>query len=116
MAEIKEIVEDENKISTVIAEDIQFRGKIIFKDSLKIKGLFEGKIETEGHIIIDREAKISADINAGIITNNGNANGKFKAIKKIELNTKSNTSGDIISPDLAIEKGAIFNGTCIMNE
>ena len=36
MAEIKEIVEDENKIDTVIAEDIEFRGTLKFKSSLKI--------------------------------------------------------------------------------
>jgi hypothetical protein len=50
--EIREIVEDENKISTVIADDIEFRGRLVFKNSLKIKGFFEGKIETKGHLMI----------------------------------------------------------------
>ena len=35
MTENNEIVEDENKIDTVIADDIEFRGKVIFKNSLK---------------------------------------------------------------------------------
>ena len=53
MAEEKEnkvVLEDENKIDTVIADDIDFRGKLIFKNSLKIKGYIEGKIETEGKL------------------------------------------------------------------
>ncbi|HRX15110.1 MAG: polymer-forming cytoskeletal protein [Spirochaetes bacterium] len=116
MAEVKEIIEDENKIETVIAEDIHFRGTLKFKKSLKIKGRFEGKIESEGQVIIGQEATISANIEASTILVNGSVNGKLKANKSIELYKMSSTSGDIISPDLQIEKGAVFNGTCLMPE
>ena len=115
MPDIKEIVEDENKIGTVIAEDISFRGTLQFKNSLKIKGFFEGKIETDGHLIIGQEATVSADILAGVVSVNGTVKGKLKARDRIELFSKSNTSGDIITRDLYIEKGSHFNGTCIMN-
>jgi cytoskeletal protein CcmA (bactofilin family) len=114
MADVKEIIEDENKIGTVIAEDIVFKGKLVFKDSLKIKGAFEGTIESDGHLIIGRESKVSANISAGIISINGKANGKFKASKRLELNQKSDTKGDIVASDLIVEKGSQFNGTCIM--
>ncbi len=113
MAEIKEIVEDENKIGTVIADDIEFKGRIVFKNSLKIKGFFEGKIETDGHLIIGQEAKVSADVTASVITNNGEFNGKINAGKIIELTKKSITRGDLITPDLTVEKGSYFSGTCI---
>ena len=59
MAEVKEIIEDENKIGTVMADDISFRGRIVFKDSLKIKGNVEGTIESDGHLVIGMEAKVS---------------------------------------------------------
>ncbi|MFW5808419.1 MAG: bactofilin family protein [Spirochaetota bacterium] len=116
MADTKEIVEDENKIDTVIADDIVFKGTLVFKKSLKIKGQFEGKISSDGHIIVGQEANVNANINAEIISVNGRANGKLKASKCVELYNKSTTSGDIISPDVQIEKGAIFNGTCFMQE
>ena len=115
MAEIKEIIEDENKIGTVIADDIDFKGRISFKDSLKIKGTVEGKIESDGHLIVGIEAKVSADVTAGIISVNGNVNGKIKASKHVELFQKSRTHADIITPDIFIEKGAAFNGTCSTN-
>lgn len=116
MAELKEVVEDENKIDTVIAEDIVFRGSLKFKNSLKIKGSLEGKIETEGQLIVGREAKVSADVRTGEFNNSGVFNGKIKATKKIELFKKSKTYGDVITPELNIESGSIFNGTCIMEE
>ncbi|MBN1532568.1 MAG: polymer-forming cytoskeletal protein [Spirochaetes bacterium] len=116
MADIKEIVEDENKIDTVIADDITFRGTLRFKNSLKIKGLFEGKIETDGSLIIGREATVSADIEANEVSVSGSLNGKIKAKQKIELFKKSRINADIITPDLHIEPGSLFNGTCIMEE
>ena len=115
MADIKEVVEDENKIGTVINNDIHFKGTLKFRNSLKIKGSFEGKIETDGHLIIGEEAKVSADINAGIVAVNGNLNGKINSSKRIELYEHSKTKADLVSPDLFVETGASFNGTCIMN-
>ncbi len=116
MNEIKEIVEDENKIGTVIADDIQFRGNLVFKNSLKIKGFFEGKIETKGHLIIGPESTVSADVKAGLVSVSGRINGKIRASQRIELYSKSVTSCDLVTPELYIEKGSLFNGTCIMNE
>ncbi|OHD68558.1 MAG: hypothetical protein A2W19_12260 [Spirochaetes bacterium RBG_16_49_21] len=116
MAEPKEVVEDENKIDTVIADDISFKGSLNFKNSLKIKGSFEGKIETDGQLIIGREAKVSADVRASEVSNSGVFNGKIKATKKIELFKKSKTYADLVAPELDIESGSIFNGTCIMEE
>ncbi len=116
MAEIKEIVEDENKISTVVGDDIELRGRLVFKNSLKLKGFFEGKIESKGHLIIGQEATVSAEIKAGVVSVNGRSNGKIKAAQRIELFNKSVTNSDLITPELNIEKGAIFNGTCIMSE
>ncbi len=116
MTDIKETVEDENKIDTVLSEDIELRGRLLFKNSLKIKGFFEGKIESDGHLIIGHEATVSADITSDRVSVYGRVNGKIKAGQRIELHHDSQTRGDLITPDLSIEKGSIFNGFCVMSE
>ncbi|MCP4134436.1 MAG: polymer-forming cytoskeletal protein [bacterium] len=108
------MLEDENSIDTIIADDIHFKGRLKFKNSLKIKGKFEGKIDTDGVLIIGREAAVSADVNARVVSISGTVNGKIKAAQKVELHTKSKVNGDIITPDLIVEGGSLFNGTCIM--
>ncbi|MCU0822768.1 MAG: polymer-forming cytoskeletal protein [Spirochaetes bacterium] len=112
----KVVLEDENKIDTVIADDIDFKGRIVFKNSLKIKGTIQGKIETDGRLIIGQEASVNADVNAGIVSVNGHITGRINAGKYIELYSKSNTRCDLLTPELYIEKGALFNGTCIMKD
>ena len=109
----KVIIEDENKIDTIIGEDIEFRGSLKFKNSLKVKCKFSGKIQTEGQLIIGQEANVNADINAKSISVSGNVKGKIKAQQKVELLKKSVTNADIITPDIIIESGAVFNGTCL---
>ncbi len=116
MTDLKQLIEDENKIETVVSSDIKFKGKMKFRSSLKIRGTFEGKIETEGFLIIGREAVVSADISAKIVSISGEVNGKIKASQGIHLHKNSRTRGDIITPDLMMEQGAFFNGTCIMDE
>jgi cytoskeletal protein CcmA (bactofilin family) len=116
MTDSIEIVEDENKIDTVIADDINFKGKIIFKNSLKIKGTFEGQIETEGHLIIGQEAKVNSEVKAGIVSVSGELSGRVKAGKCIELFNQSKANCDLITPSIYIEKGCVFNGACLMKE
>jgi cytoskeletal protein CcmA (bactofilin family) len=114
MAENREIFEDENKIHTVIAPDIAFTGRLVFKNSLKIKGNFHGKIESEGHLIIGRDADVHADVVSQTVSISGKVKGKIRARKEIELFSNSETSGDLVTPELTIEKGARFNGTANM--
>jgi cytoskeletal protein CcmA (bactofilin family) len=115
MSEIRESVEDENKIETVIAEDITLKGRLVFKKSLKIKGKFEGRVESDGHLIIGQESEISANVTSARVSVFGKLNGKVKATQRIELHHNSQTCGDLITPDISIEKGSIFNGSCIMS-
>lgn len=114
MAETREIVEDENKIGTVIADDIRFKGTISFKDSLKIKGTFEGKIKSEGTLIVGHSATVQADINTTAASICGTVHGKIRATEKIEMFKSGTLSGDLITPDLYIEQGARLNGNCNM--
>ncbi len=114
MAEVKEHIEDENKIDTVIADDIEFKGTLKFQNSLKIKGKFEGKIVSGGTLIIGRESLTSANINAKTVSVSGQINGKIRASKSIELFNKSVINADLVAPEITMESGSKFNGTCIM--
>ncbi len=105
---------EEKDVDTVLAEDIDFSGTMKFKNSLMIKGKFDGKIDAEGHLILGPNSEVKATIRAGIVTNYGKIIGNVEAIKKLELLKGAELSGDIKTPDLIIESGCIFNGNCTM--
>ncbi|MBN2323866.1 MAG: polymer-forming cytoskeletal protein [Spirochaetes bacterium] len=105
---------EEKDVDTVLAEDIDFSGTMKFKNSLMIKGKFDGEIDAEGHLILGPNAVIKATIRTGVLTNYGKIIGNVEAIDKIELLRGAELNGDVKTPDLIVESGCILNGKCTM--
>lgn len=107
---------DESRIETVLADDIDCKGKLKFSNSLMIKGKFEGEIETEdGHLFIGVRAEIIANtLKSSVISNKGKIYGNIQATERIEQYKGSLIEGDIVTPDLYTESGSLFNGHCTM--
>ena len=52
----------EEKVTTVIAEDLHIKGSLRFETSLMIMGSLEGEITSEGLLVVGPTAKIKATI------------------------------------------------------
>jgi cytoskeletal protein CcmA (bactofilin family) len=50
----------DEKVATTLADDIEIQGTIKFKSSLMITGVFNGKILSEGLLIVGPTAKVTA--------------------------------------------------------
>lgn len=105
---------EEKDVDTVLAEDIDFSGTMKFKNSLMIRGKFDGEIDAEGHLILGPNAIIKATIRTGVLTNYGKIIGNVEALEKVELLKGAELNGDLKTPDLIIESGCILNGKCTM--
>ncbi len=106
---------DEKSIDTILAEDIDFQGIMNFEKPLMIKGKFNGEIKADGDLIIGENAVVVAKIEADKITVKGTIKGNIYASTAVELYSTAKVKGDILTPNLEIEKGCIFNGKCKMN-
>ncbi|MBX7057178.1 MAG: polymer-forming cytoskeletal protein [Leptospirales bacterium] len=104
----------DQEIDTVLGEDINFRGKLQFKKSLQINGRFRGVIDSPGHLVVGAGAVVEADIQAGSIAVQGELRGNVNAERRIELSRSAQLTGDLRAPDLEIQSGARFTGSCIM--
>ena len=100
---------------TVLGEDIRFRGKITFDDSLTINGHFRGTVVTGGNLSIGSGADVEADIEAGSLELNGQLKGNVLASRRCALRGSSRMKGDIRTPELEVQPGARFTGSCIMD-
>lgn len=111
---IKDI--DENEIDTILAEDIDFTGKLSFKKPLMIKGVFKGEIKASSDLYIGRNAVVKAKIEANRVSSKGKIEGNVLAYSQIELFASATVIGDLTAPDLIIERGCKYNGRCNMLE
>ena len=104
---------NEKKILDV---DASMQGTLMFKDpvNLRINGNFEGKLDTKGSLTIGENASIRADINGDEIIISGKITGNIFASDSLKVLSSAHIVGDIITPRLSVETGAIIHGKCQM--
>ncbi len=106
---------NEEKITTVIAEDLEIRGTIRFDTSVMLKGIFEGEIQSQGLLVVGEGAKVTATIVTKTLVSNGVIVGNVKASEQIILKNTAVHTGDLHAPFITIESGAAFNGSAAMD-
>ncbi|MBP9886551.1 MAG: polymer-forming cytoskeletal protein [Leptospiraceae bacterium] len=104
----------EEKVDTIIGEDIIFKGTLKFQNSLRLKGQMRGTIESNGALIVDETGQVDADITVSSLAVNGTLRGNVEAREKIDIGKTGSIVGDIKTPLLNIESGAKFSGNCLM--
>ena len=105
----------EEKILEVNAE---MQGELTFKDpvNLVINGTFQGRLNVRGQLSIGERANVKAEIWGEDIVIAGKVEGKITAEKRIRLVPPADIKGEIRTPLLVVEEGAVLNGNCIMGE
>ncbi len=106
---------DESEIDTVLAEDIEFDGEMTFERPVLIKGRFQGHIRATGDLFINQKAVVDATVEAMVVSVQGQVSGDVHARTRLELFSSSSLAGNIRTPDLIMQSGCLFNGTCRMD-
>lgn len=99
---------------TIITAGCHFDGKLFCRGASRIGGRIDGEIVSEGLLIIEESAVISADAKVEEAVIQGHMVGKLEATGRVELAPDCLFEGDIVSPKLLIHEGATFNGRAIM--
>jgi len=97
-------------LNALFGADSQVNGRLRFEGAVQIDGTFTGSIITNDLLIIGERAKIAADISCGSAVVSGEVTGNITAIESVELRGHARVKGDVTTPALAIDKGAVFDG------
>jgi cytoskeletal protein CcmA (bactofilin family) len=102
-------------IATTLGKETSFSGMLRFKDSLRIRGKFEGEIDAMGRLIIDADAVVSARrIRATSVIVGGTVHGDIEAADRLEMLPTARVYGNVRTAKLRIADGVIFEGNCEM--
>ena len=105
----------EGNLSGFVGSGTALTGEVTFRAMLRVDGHFSGRINSEdGTLIVSAGGQIDADIEVAIAQINGTINGDVYATKRVELGRAARVNGNIQSPALVVEQGAIFEGVCRM--
>jgi cytoskeletal protein CcmA (bactofilin family) len=100
---------------TVIGNEAYFQGTLTAKGSLRIDGRVDGSIVDAKIVTIGKTGKVKGDISCEICYVCGEVKGNITALDHAEALSGSRVDGDLRSPKIMLEEGAVFNGNCSMD-
>lgn len=101
---------DDRQVNGIIDRGCSFEGKLMFDGTVQVNGDFRGEVLSDGTLIVGPEAKLSAQIQIDTLIVEGHIEGTIEAKQRVELRRGANLVGDIVSPSLVVEDGAVFQG------
>jgi cytoskeletal protein CcmA (bactofilin family) len=101
------------EITALLGRGTHFEGKLHFDGRLRIDGSFRGQIQGSEVLVLGDGADVEADIDVAVlIVKGGSLKGNVRASEAIELHIPSRVTGSLQAPEIFMDKGVQFSGTC----
>jgi cytoskeletal protein CcmA (bactofilin family) len=105
----------EGNLSGFVGSGTLVTGEANFKALMRVDGHLSGRISSSsGTLIVGANGKVDANIEVAIAIIHGTVNGDIIATQRLELGRAAKINGNLQTASLAIEPGALFEGSCKM--
>lgn len=105
----------DGKLSGFVGHGTSLTGDTTFQMMLRVDGHLTGTVSsTGGTLIVGNNGQLDAHTSVGTANVNGTINGDITATEKVHLGRTARVVGNITTPKLVIEEGAVFEGGCTM--
>ena len=105
----------EGTLSGFVGGGTVMTGEANFKAMMRVDGHLSGRVSsTSGTLIVGNNGTVDANIEVAVAVIHGTINGDIIATQRLELGRAAKVHGNIQTPSLIIEQGAIFEGSCKM--
>lgn len=107
----------QNRIDSLIGAGTVVEGNILFTGGLRVDGRVRGNVSaTEGQpstLVLSEKAQIEGEIRVSHAVVNGTVIGPVYGAEYVELQPKSNVTGDVHYRTLEIQLGAVVQGRLV---
>jgi cytoskeletal protein CcmA (bactofilin family) len=111
---VKRKTDGNGELSGFLDEGTNFKGELVFADTLRIDGKFEGSIRDGKLLVIGESADVNADVDVERISVRGRLRGNVKARERVELHESARCECNLDTRILVVVEGATFEGRCAM--
>jgi cytoskeletal protein CcmA (bactofilin family) len=107
----------EGTLTGFVGNGTTLTGEASFKGMLRVDGGLSGNVRSQdGTLIVSTNGRVEANVEVAVAQIYGTVKGDITATKRIEMGRTAKVTGNIQTPTLAIEQGAIFEGSCRMEQ
>jgi cytoskeletal protein CcmA (bactofilin family) len=107
----------QNRIDSLIGEGTTVEGNVIFSGGLRIDGKVRGNVmaadDQPSTLVLSERARIEGEIRVSHAVINGSVVGPVFGTEYVELQAKSNVTGDVHYRTLEIQLGAVVQGRLV---
>ncbi|MUM77439.1 polymer-forming cytoskeletal protein [Pseudodesulfovibrio sp. F-1] len=103
-----------DEINAFLGAGTNYQGKLNFQGAVRIDGNFKGEVVSDGTLVVGQEAVVEGQIRVGQLVLSGKLLGEVDAANKVVLHKTANLLGNIRTPVLVVEEGAVLEGQLVM--
>jgi len=108
--------EPRQRVTSILGPDMSWKGELSGEGGVRIEGAFEGKIDIDGLLVVDRNGRVTSDgIQARSVVVSGAVRSDVKA-ERVEIRTSGRIWGNVVTKSLSTEEGAYLKGKIEMEE
>lgn len=104
------------EINAFLGAGTAYKGKLDFTGAVRIDGMFEGDVDSEGTLVVGREAVITGTVRVGQLVLGGRLDGDVVAKERVVVHKTAQFRGSLTTPALSVEEGAKLEGKVSMEE
>lgn len=102
-------------ISAFLGVGTQYHGQFNFQGVVRIDGGVIGDIVSDGTLVLGEEGYVEGRIRVAELIASGRIVGDIEASQRVVLHKRANLRGNLSTPVVVIEDGAIINGQVLMS-
>lgn len=99
-----------DEINAFLGVGTTYRGRLDFTGAVRIDGTFEGEVESEGTLVVGREALVTGQFRVGTLVLGGVLTGDVSASQRVIMHKTARFTGTLRAPALSVEEGALLEG------
>ena len=106
--------QDPSEWTGFLERGVKIEGKIETAGTFRIDSAMKGTLVSDDSLILGENANVEGEIIGNRVVIAGRFDGSIRAKARVEIQPSAVVTGEIHSPCVVIEPGAIFDGHCHM--
>lgn len=105
---------DGGALTAFLGKGTRITGTLVFEGPSRIEGQVEGEVSAKDMLTVGESAVVSARVEGTVIVIHGTVSGDVTARTRLEIQAPGKVIGDVTTPCLVVNEGAILEGRCSM--
>jgi cytoskeletal protein CcmA (bactofilin family) len=105
---------DSGEWTGFLENGVKLEGRLESTGTFRIDSAVKGNLVSHETLILGEKSEVEGQIDGNYVVIGGHFEGIIKASSKVEIQPKAIVTGEIHTPCLVMEAGAIFDGRCHM--